>query len=445
MKKILVTIFIFIFFSMNLYAQGFVFTGDISSGLWSHWNDKKDGDSFLQIAANDAVPARINFRGAYDNMDNTLGFAFNLRGQARNVPGAAEKPRMDPNRNNDLNDIIYFEKAVAYINAFNGLVTLKSGYWEATEYETPGGLSTTLGMDGAGLTVDIKPLPGLNIMAGGWATEGDTTLLKEAKYIISVFYTLPDIFRTTTHFAFRPLGPIGFSKDDDINNRYGPDGYSSYDEKLDKDQRFVIGVGYLGLQDFGFTRLMADARIHNLGGAKSPNWNGTKMIRLTPFMTGQRITWTTGNLTLDGRFKQRFNLLDDRWNYGPSTHSRITARYDFRDTPLNCDISPKLGFDLFTNTNAWGDNPVDMRFDEGITDWEECTRERGGWGINPAVELRFGDIRNAAVEMGYSLKVNTSKPDDTISIRDKSTINHAAYIFIRVSVGRIVEEENNQQ
>jgi hypothetical protein len=165
------------------------------------------------------------------------------------------------------------------------------------------------------------------------------------------------------------------------------------------------------------------------------------MITIYPFYTGQRITWSNNRLTLDGRFKQRFNLNDDRWDYGPSTHSRFVVRYEFKDTPLGCDITPRLGFNLFTNTDVWGDNPTDMRFDEGIKDWEECTRQKGGWGLNPAVEFRFGADRNAVIETGYSLKVNYGKPDQTISNRDKSTVNHAFYLFIKVGVGRVELED----
>jgi len=229
---------------------------------------------------------------------------------------------------------------------------------------------------------------------------------------------------------------------DDITNTYGPGGTSTYDELKAKDQRFAVGVGYLGLQKIGFTRIAADTRMYNLGGAKVPSWDGSKMITIYPFFTGQRITWSNAGLTLDCRLKQRYNLNDDRWNYGPAMHSRFTARYEFTDTPFDFVIAPKIGFNHFANTGVWGDNPSDMRFDEGIVDWEECDREKGGWGLNPAVDFLFGADRNARVEMGYSLKVNTGVPDDTISIREKSRVNHAFYLFVKVSVGKIVEKED---
>jgi len=439
MKKTIIFL-IFLLSALAITAQGFVFYGDVSSGLWTHFNDKEDGDPFLQVAGNDAVPVRINFRGAYDNTDKTLGFNFNLRGQARNTFAANDKPRMDPNRNNNLTDILYFERVTVYLKMLNELLTFTGGYWDPEDWETPGGLSTDLTMEGAGLILNVAPIKGLNIMASGWAKEGDTTLLGEARYIITGIYQIPDAFKIVTHFSSHPYGPLGFSKDDDRNNYGGgtnQDPVSSYDERKAKDQRFAFGIGFLGLQNYGFRRLGVDTRIYNLGGGNSPGWNGERMITIMPFFTGQRITWNWNNLELDGRFYQRFNLGDDRWNYGPSLRFRVTAQYAINNTPLGCALSPKLGFNLFVNSNPWGDNPVDMRFDEGILNWEECTRELGGWGLRPALEFRFGGISNALLELGYSLKVNTGKPDDTVLITDKSAKNHAFYLFIKVGVGKV--------
>ncbi|MCL2881029.1 MAG: hypothetical protein FWF29_12370 [Treponema sp.] len=436
---------IFILVQTALSAQGFIFYGDVNSGLWAHFNNKVDGDPFLQVAGSDGVPVRINFHGAYDNADQTMGFNFNLRGQARNTLSGDDKPRIDPNQNKNLTDILYFERATAYLRLLHGVVTFTGGYWDPEDWETPGGLSTDLTMEGAGLIMDVAPLKGLDIMLSGWAKEGDTTLLGEAKYIITGIYQIPDVVRLVAHFSSRPYGPLGFSRSDDRNNYGGGTNQypiTTYDELRARDQRLAFGVGYLGLQSAGFRRLGVDTRVYNLGRGMTPGWTGEKMITITPFFTGQRITWDWNGLELDGRFYQRFNLGDDRWNYGPSLRFRVTARYDFYNTPLGCDVSPKIGFDLFTNSNPWGDNPVDMRFDEGVANWEDCDRQNGGWGLRPAIEFHFGSLSNALLELGYSLKVNTSKPDDTILITEKSTINHAFYIFVKVGVGKVVDSED---
>ena len=446
MKKLLILIIIFLFSAAMIFAQGFVFFGDVSSGLWAHFNDKEDGDPYIQVAGNDAVPVRINFRGIYDNTDRNFGFEFNLRGQARNTAAANDKPRLDPNRNRNLNDILYFERVTAYLKMLKGLVTVTGGYWDPQDWETPGGLSTDLTMEGAGLIVDVSPIPNLNLMVSGWAKEGDTTLLGEARYIFTGIYQMPGIFKAIAHFASRPYGPLGYSKDDERNNYGGgtnEDPVSSYDEIKAKDQRLALGITYLGWQKFGFRRFGFDTRMYNLGMGKSANWDGTRMIIITPFFTGQRITWNWKNLELDGRFYQRFNIGDDGWYYGPALRFRLTAQYVFNDTPLKCDITPKLGYNLFINSNPWGDNPVDMRFDEAVISWENCDRWQGGWGIRPAVELRFGKNGNALFELGYSLKVNTGKPDDTILITEKSRVNHAVYTFIKIGVGRVEASDNS--
>ena len=444
MKKLILP-FIFILVAALLPAQegivsslvrGLTFSTDLSSGLWAHFNDKIDGDPFLQVAGADGVPVRVNLYASYATDDNNFGLTFTLRGQARNTVDAAGKPYMDPNRSPSQNDIIFFDKALAYIKMFNQILTFTVGYWKCEDFETPGGLSTSLGMEGAGLMLNARPVEGLNIIASGWARERDSVLLGEAKYVLTANYLLIDWVRATLNFASHQYGRLGFSKDDDITNTYlPPDGTSSYDELLAQDQRIAFGASFLGLKNFGFSRLGVDAEMRNLGGGRIPNWDNSRMIAITPFFLGERIIWNWNDLTLDFRARQRFNFGEDRWDYGPSVHMRLTAKYDFdlNDSVFACVISPKLGFDFFVNTSPWGDNPTDMRFDESAS-WEECTRMKGGWGISPAVELAFNN-RNALLELGYSLKVNTSKPDDFVLVTEKSTVNHGVYIHAKVRTG----------
>ena len=446
MKKIILPV-IFVLSAALLSAQtddaslvssvlsGLSFSTDVSSGLWAHFNDKVDGDPFLQAAGADGVPVRVNLNASFDSLKN-YGLAFTLRGQASNSLDATGKPYIDPNRNNDKTDILFFDKALAYIKMFNGILTFVIGYWKAEEFETPGGLSSSLNMEGAGLMANVRPVEGLNIVASGWARERDSVLLGEAKYILTANYILDDWVRATFNFASHQYGRLGFSKDDDITNKYLPPDYtSSYDELLAMDQRLNFGVSFLKLKFIGFNRLGIDMELRNLGGGRVPNWDISRMIVVTPFFLGERIIWNWKDLTLDFRARQRFNFGEDRWDYGPSLHFRIAAKYDFNfvNTLFACEISPKLGFDCYVNTSPWGDNPTDMRFGEGAS-WEECTRMRGGWGISPAVELNFNN-KSALLELGYSLKVNTSKPDDFVLVTEKSTVNHGFYIHAKVRTG----------
>jgi len=316
-------------------------------------------------------------------------------------------------------------------------VTFIGGSWEAEEYETPGGLSSTIGMNGAGLIMDVSPIPGLDIMLSGWAKEGDTTLINEAQYFLTGIYQKPDLFKIMGHFATHQYGVTGFSKDSD-ENHYGPYGTSSYNEIRAKDQRIIIGGSYMGLGNYGFTKLGLDARMYNLGGARTPSEDGARLIKIYPFAIGQKITYKWNNLTLDARIRQSFRLGDDRYNYAPAFRFRVLATWNMDDTLLGCGVIPKLGFNYFLNSDPWGDNPTDMRFDEAVLDWEQCTRENGGYGISPAVEFRVGKTHNALLELGYSLKVNTGKPDDDMLITEKSAVNHAFYIFVKVTgVGKL--------
>jgi len=448
MKKFLFAV-IFVLSAMLLSAQeaavsplssiwpGMTISGDVSSGLWGHFNNKTDGDPFLQVAGADGVPVRVNLGIRFDNTAGNFGLFFILRGQAKNTVDATGKPYIDPNRNKDLTDILFFERALAYVKMFKGLLTFTGGYWSPSQFDTPGGLGSSLGMEGTGLMVNVNPLEGLDLAVSGWARQADSVLLGEAKYYVSANYLLSDWVRATFNFASHQYGRLGFSKDDDIKNTYLPPDYtSSYDELSDRDQRISFGASFLGLKKFGFSRIGIDAEFRNLGGGRVANWDKSRMIVVTPFLLGQRITWVWENLTVDGAAKQRFNMGEDRWDYGPSLNFRITARYNFNlgDSLFACDISPKLGFNYFVNSSPWGDNPTDMRFDESVT-WDDCTRMRGGWGLSPSVELNFNN-GFAFLELGYSLKVNTGKPDDFVLVTQKSTVNHGVFLFVKARIGR---------
>jgi len=406
------------------------FSGEVSSGLAAHFNDKENGDAFIQAAGSDGVAARIKFSGEFDGKNNNYGFAFTLIGDVQNSADSGSLASMNLN----------FERALGYLKMFNGILKFTGGYWvDPKIWESPGGIGTDLGMGGAGLMIDIAPVSGLNIMLSGWAKAEDTTLFQEGKYMIGADYTLQDIFRVMALFASRQYGLTGFSKfadnNDDVTNTYGPGGSSTWDELAANDHRISFAVDVLALKKFGFSRLAIDTAVYNLGGGRRPNWDDTKLIKVTPFFLGQRIAWEWQGLGLEGRFYQRFNINDDRWNYGPSFRMRADVKYSLTDLPVGFVITPKLGFNLVVNSDAWGDNPVDMRFDESVN-WEDCARGKGGWGLNPAVEFHIGSF--AALELGYSLKVNTSEEDTAlppVPVTEKSTVNHAIYLFIKV-IGR---------
>ena len=402
------------------------FSGEVNSGLAAHFNDKVDGDAFVQAAGPDGDAARVKFLGDFEGEGGNYGFGFTLVGKAGNNAQGDGVEAVNLN----------FERALGYFKMFDGKVKFTGGYWDPGEWESPGGLGTDLGMDGAGLVIDIAPADGLNIMLSGWAKAGDTTLLQEGKYMIGAGYTVPDVFKAAVLFASRQYGPTGFSKyaapNDDVTNTYGPNGSSAWDELAANDHRVSFGAEYLGLKDAGISKLAIDAAVYNLGGGRRLNWDGTKLINVTPFYLGQRVAWEGNGLGLEGRFYQKFNLNDDRWNYGPSFRMRADVKYSLGELPAGFEVSPKLGFNLVMNSDAWGDNPADMRFDESVN-WEDCTLGKGGWGVNPAVECRIGNF--ALLEFGYSLKVNSSQEDTSkppVPVTEKSTVNHAVYFFVKV-------------
>jgi len=434
-----------VFSAMAIHTQEdnrsqMTFSGEVNSGLTVHFNDKEDGDAFIQAAGPEGVAAQVKFHGGFDGENDNYGFAFTLVGQARNNAQADDMAAMDPNWNSNLTEILYFERALAYINMFDGMLKFTGGYWlEPKIWESPGGLGTSLGMGGAGLMIDIDPpVPGLTLMLSGWVKAEDATLFQEGMYMIGARKNIRQLLRVTALFASRQYGPTGFSKyadpNDDVTNTYGPGGSSTYDELAANDHRVSLAAELFTLEKFGFSRFGIDAAVYNLGGGRQLNWDETRLIRVTPLLLGQRIAWERQGLELEGRFYQRFNINDNRWNYGPSFRMRTDIKYSFTDLPIGFVITPKLGFNLVLNSDAWGDNPVDMRFDESVN-WEDCTRGRSGWGLNPAAEFRVGSF--AALELGYSLKVNTSQEDTTlppVPVTEKSTVNHAIYLFIRVGM-----------
>jgi hypothetical protein len=181
------------------------------------------------------------------------------------------------------------------------------------------------------------------------------------------------------------------------------------------------------LSSFGFSKLAVDFEARDLGGGRRSQrdrFADPLGDVVYPLYFGEQIEWGTGALTLEGTFKQLIRLGDDHPLYAPSFYWMVKGLYKINDF-----IVPKLGFEYIMNSLAW-ENEIDMRFDKSL-EWEDCEKDKSGLGVLAAVEFRIGGGTLNVIELGYSLKADTStdaKPD----VRT-ATLDQAVYAAIKIS------------
>ena len=393
------------------------------TGLFVRFTDMVDDGPFIYAGSMEkAEPMYLLVKGYYANAKKTAGIDSGFIFKGLNV----ETSSFD--QNYDVTYQAKVDNTFGWLKMFNGILSLYGGYgeWEYDFY-TPAAIDSNLQMEGLGMVLVTRPFAAmtgsghdLRIGLSAWTKGGLTTLLNEAKYIVSASYQLNDWFKIVTNFAYRQYGPKFYADEES----------TSYDEQKAKDHRLNFGVNCLALSSIGFSKIAADMEVRDLGGGRSSirdpiKQYGQEGSTVYPLYIGEKISWGNDAVNVNGTFQQLLRIGDDDPLYAPALSFSLTGSYKVASF-----FVPKLGVEYYMNSPAWKDFPSDMRFGENVN-WEECVKDTSGLGAYVGAEFRIGGFTQNIIELGYTIRVDTSK--DVKPDRRTSKIDHAVYASLTIN------------
>jgi hypothetical protein len=226
MKKTLIFLMI-LGVAGGLFAQGLTLTGEVKTGLGAVY-DTVTETAYLEAFSRDAEqPFQFRLNGAYSTEGDTAGVKFRLQ-QRFGAFGV--------------------DWAFGYLNVFDNLLTLQGGKIDDGTFNSGGGILDGDAGEGLGTNILIRPIDGLVIGGGAYASSGfavptgDYKKLGDAKYTAGLAYTMPDLFKIAASFRTK----AGFSTD--LN-------------------QLIVGANILALGDMGL-KLVLEGRFTNLGEDK---------------------------------------------------------------------------------------------------------------------------------------------------------------------------------
>ena len=397
-------------------GEGKIFdvSGTLTTGLWAHFTDMIDQGPFIKAMGDEGLPVLFEFKSRLSTPDGNAGLRLNLEASTGDMV-------VDKLQNISLDKSLGIAAAYGWLKAFNGILTVYGGYWDPEIYETMGPLESDLGMKHTGMIAEVSPLPGLNVALSAWAKKGNTTLLGEGKYMFSASYEIDNMFRVLFNYAHHQFDNLGFTEEDNPN---------TYREQAAKDHRLNFSFNWLGFEDtLGFSKLALDFEMRDLGGGRLSRLD--HLFRPTgevvrPLYMGEWIQWGIGAVTVNFKAYQLFLIGDDREEYAPSLRFSLSGSYQ-----INNYIVPKLGFAYYLNSLVWDNHASDLRFEEGVN-WEDAAKDMSGLGVRLACEFRFTGLVSSFLEIGYSVKADTSK--DAEAAVYKSTLDHGYYAMLKITL-----------
>jgi len=277
---------------------------------------------------------------------------------------------------------------------------------------------------GAGGYVNINPMPGFDFRVGVYPqamAKGDA--LGNARYNFGAVYTAPDLVTVGVQVA---------------NGRRNNAVYQPWKAT---DALFFAKV--LALKGMGFTSLNIDTTLENI---QRPE-DAKDMV----FKLGEKVDYALGDLGLGIRFLQQFVLFDGSTpdKYTPDLSftgyvqykiggvlsnkgtivPRLNVGYNI-GTPLRGTSAPAAGGDYRGNWDGLNKGDAFVVTD-GAAKPRGFDKDSGNFTIQPNVMFWFGGSDAKAVELGYTLQVDTSK--DAKGGAGVKSMNNVVYVNYRVA------------
>ena len=397
----------------------FEVSGTMTTGIFVHFTDMIDKGPFIQVLGEEGVPVLFEFKTRFSTPSGNAGLRFNIEASTGDIT-------VDKHQNASISRYINFPTAYGWLKAFKGILTVYGGYWDPEIYETMGPLESDLGMKNTGMIIQVQPIPGLTLAPSVWAKMGDSTLLKEGKYMFSASYEFRDMFKVLVNYAHYQFDNEGFTDEDNP---------STYREQASKDHRINFSFNYTGLKEIaGLTKMALDFEMRDLGGGRrfyqdtgfSPDFVPVGDV-IRPLYLGQWIQWQHTGITLNLKASQLFLIGAGNYdNYAPSLRFELSGSYIIDDI-----FVPKAGVGFYLHSRVWDKGASDLRFGEKAN-WEDCKKDLMGLGARIGCEFRFLRIPSNLLELGYSLKIDLSK--DAEATPAWSTYDHGFYAMLKVSL-----------
>jgi len=213
MKKVLIGLLVLAVAGGSAFAQGWTFSGLTSGGLGlfvledgergadasptSTTQFQTNDDPFLRVSSLEAMPGiRTQLVANFANEDRTAGLSFQIR-HDHNATGPAARDA-------------FFNFGFGWLSFMDNMVTVYGGLVDHGYFNSLDRISASDMGEGLGLSFVIRPMENLMFNLAAYANAGQNMLmadregtpfnLNQAKGVVAVSYTEPDLFRVTAGF-----------------------------------------------------------------------------------------------------------------------------------------------------------------------------------------------------------------------------------------------------
>ncbi|MCL2068013.1 MAG: hypothetical protein FWG99_11200 [Treponema sp.] len=333
MKKFFFAAMLIAVVSGAVFAQELKFDGYLNSGLGIIATDEKDADPLIKAFGNDSEQNGYRFRlnGSYTNEDGNAGARFRFQSQAR------------------LDQAGYFSLPYAYgwVKFLNNIFTLNGGIVDDGTWATGDWwIGDDVG-EGLGMLLRATPISGLDLgfhayvisqqsggsnnilnFSGGPPNFANSVpKLKDAKYVFSGAYLMPETFRASV--TFRMKNKAGWDGTHPSDPAYD-DQYDGRDEssKLVGDLRLLAVQNLTAVVSFSLDKL--------------EDFSDTGDIIISETF-GYRIDSLSFGLNAVQFLYNRVDADGDKVNFNPSMLFNLWTSYAFGNIVPRLDLAYFMG------------------------------------------------------------------------------------------------------